>query len=115
MSTVAERVARGAALLDEKVPGWAERIDLAELDLSSCWRCVLGQLATSTEPDLEDGWILGRDLGLDGFDGRYGFDRYSDIEGIEDPAAMEPWSELTAEWRRVITERRARVLAGATT
>jgi hypothetical protein len=38
------RVKAGAALLDERMPGWAERIELAQLDLSSEWKCVLGQL-----------------------------------------------------------------------
>jgi hypothetical protein len=37
-------VARGAALLDEKLPGWHERIDLEILDLSETSVCVLGQL-----------------------------------------------------------------------
>lgn len=48
MATVEEnaaRVARGMALLDKERPGWRERIDVAKLDLSSCYACVLGQLA----------------------------------------------------------------------
>jgi len=109
MSTVAERVARGAALLDEKVPGWAGRISLGELDLSSCTFCVLGQLFAVdafVEPDWDSGYDLGRRvLDLEDDDDLHGFDRYY----------VEPWSELNAEWRRVITERTARVLAGATT
>lgn len=40
----AERVARGAALLDEKRPGWFRAVDLDGLELSSCEACVLGQL-----------------------------------------------------------------------
>ena len=43
-ATVAERVARGAALLDEKVPGWRERINLDTFAISSCERCILGQV-----------------------------------------------------------------------
>lgn len=39
-----ERVKRGAALLDKKYPGWADRIELDRLDLGSCTTCVLGQL-----------------------------------------------------------------------
>lgn len=42
-----ERVARGAALLDEKRPGWAERIDLPTLSMASDCMCVLGQLEGS--------------------------------------------------------------------
>lgn len=40
----AERVAAGADFLDHKVPGWAKRINPRALDVSSCVRCVLGQL-----------------------------------------------------------------------
>lgn len=38
------RVAKGAALLDKKRPGWARAIDLHTLSLGSCAHCVLGQL-----------------------------------------------------------------------
>lgn len=34
----------GAKFLDERVPGWADRIDLTELDIHSSETCVLGQL-----------------------------------------------------------------------
>ena len=37
-------VARGAALLDARRPGWESAIDLGRLDLSSSCACVLGQL-----------------------------------------------------------------------
>lgn len=39
-----EAARNGAAILDERVPGWASKIDLDELRLSSCTQCVLGQL-----------------------------------------------------------------------
>jgi hypothetical protein len=48
-TAVAQSVAAGAAFLDERMPGWPERIDLDKLDLSGCWRCVLGQLFDSPE------------------------------------------------------------------
>lgn len=38
------RAAKGAELLDDKVPGWAEKIGLATLMMWSCSWCVLGQL-----------------------------------------------------------------------
>lgn len=44
MDDYTERVARGAALLDEQEPGWAARIDVSRLDLESDCQCVLGQL-----------------------------------------------------------------------
>lgn len=39
-----DAVARGMALLDEKVPGWRKRIDLSTLDLSDPSFCIAGQL-----------------------------------------------------------------------
>lgn len=42
--TVQERVARGAAWLDEQKPGWEDLIDFDTLDLSSCSLCVVGQV-----------------------------------------------------------------------
>lgn len=42
--SLATRVRRGVALLDEKVPGWHQRIDVDRLFITSCERCVLGQL-----------------------------------------------------------------------
>lgn len=34
----------GAALLDEKLPGWADKIDLDAFVITSIYSCVLGQL-----------------------------------------------------------------------
>lgn len=39
------RVARGIALLDEKMPGWADKIDLDTLAISSGTHCVTAQLS----------------------------------------------------------------------
>lgn len=41
----AEAVAAGAQLLDEKLPGWWQKITLEELQLNDCSACVCGQLA----------------------------------------------------------------------
>lgn len=38
------RVAKGAAWLDEKQRGWERRINVAELMMSDCYECVLGQI-----------------------------------------------------------------------
>ena len=48
----AEAVAKGIQLLDEKVPGWHERIDLRDFDMSSGARCVLGQIYGTYEKGL---------------------------------------------------------------
>lgn len=58
MSDVVDRVARGAAWLDEKYPAWFEGIDLSTLDLGNCTRCVLGQVYTGVIPAAEQGQVL---------------------------------------------------------
>ena len=106
MSTIAERVAKGAALLDAEQPGWADRIDLDELELESCRHCVLGQLFSGGCPDPEA--CLGCEDGFEHVTNSrpeldfpaLGFDKSrTDGDGA--------YSELTAEWRRLISERRA--------
>ena len=100
MSAIAERVARGAALLDEKMPGWAERIDLNVLNLASSCRCVLGQLHPNLEaPD--DAYLDGLShLGVSTTDDSgYGFDTSDEDDGV--------YERLTAAWRELIESRRA--------
>jgi hypothetical protein len=105
MSTIAERVARGAALLDEREPGWWQRIDLGRLDIGSTCRCVLGQLWDDApelwfdeEPDDTNPYKRAlNELRLyHGKDEDLGFDR-------EDGEHYPP---LTAAWRELIEERR---------
>lgn len=38
------QIAKGIALLDEKYPGWEEKIDLSILDIGSGCECIVGQL-----------------------------------------------------------------------
>lgn len=64
MSTVAERVVRGAAWLDEKYPGWFLKIDLSILDLGNCTQCVLGQIYTGVIPAEEQGQVLAQAITL---------------------------------------------------
>lgn len=56
--TVPERVAWGAAWLDDHYPGWHAKIDLSILDISNCTRCVLGQVYTGVIPQAEQGQVL---------------------------------------------------------
>lgn len=58
MKAIEQRVADGAAWLDEKYPGWFDKIDLAILDLGSCTQCVLGQVYTGVIPEREKGQVL---------------------------------------------------------
>jgi hypothetical protein len=107
MTTVAERVAAGAAWLDQREPGWHDRINLSRLRMQSGCCCILGQLRS----DLSGNWsqllaAFGLELAFDGTGGDpevdLGFDRV--------PFSGEPdteWADLEAEWRRVIGQRRA--------
>lgn len=101
--TVADHVAAGVAFLDGNVPGWDLRIDLGELDLNHCNKCILGQLYG--DPSNDAAYLAeARELGIRGRLDDLGFeapDSYSEA-GLN--AAFD---ELTAEWARVITERRS--------
>ena len=60
------RVAKGAARLDERLPGWERRIDIGILSLGSCFDCIVGQLFKD-----ESAWpfsygIRALDMGVDG-------------------------------------------------
>ncbi len=90
MSAIAERVARGAALLDEKIPGWDKRIDLKTLNLGSCTECIVGQTRFYEV----------------GYDSAYGFDIIFEDER-RGPAAPHLYDDLTAAWRELIESRRA--------
>ncbi len=101
-----ERIARGAAFLDERAPGWRQRIDLEKLELSSCVACVLGQVSANADPY---GWREVRlGFGLD-FESAedHGFalsdDEYETVmEAIESADDMDVYDELTSEWRQYI-------------
>lgn len=41
---ITERVRRGATLLDQRIPGWREKISVDHLRMANCVNCVLGQL-----------------------------------------------------------------------
>lgn len=70
-SALAYRTASaGAAWLDEKVPGWAERIDLDRLSITSRWYCVLGQIEGHYDDALHRFGLVHEDamaLGFTGF------------------------------------------------
>lgn len=99
--------ARGAAFLDEHVPGWADRIDLAALDLDSCTKCVLGQLF--------DGSYVHAVNALDlGFEAQcaHGFDLWSGAPLDEDygntAVTPEDWNDLRNQWIDEVRQRRGR-------
>ena len=46
-----ERVALGAAWLDDAHPGWRDRVDIDRLDVGDSCDCVLGQALLADSPD----------------------------------------------------------------
>ncbi len=95
MSTITERVRRGAALLDEKRPGWWRDIDLGRLDIDSCSTCILGQIGGGKYGAYTSAMS---ELGLGDYeDVEYGFD--GDYPGA-----------LTEAWRDLIGQRLAQAV-----
>ena len=130
MSTVAERVERGAALLDVRDPGWwradvDRAIDLDRLDLGDGDVCVLGQRCpleavaayqARPESDYDDGDEHGRYSAYSEllFSGRWD-DRVRRVSLLEATHGhgfawmsgdRAEFDELTAAWRDLITRRR---------
>jgi hypothetical protein len=142
VSTIAERVAAGAAFLDEHDPEWwradVERaIDLVALNMESGRTCILGQrcpMETLTayvgytpdpdEPDDVDdlefryhayaGHISGIGAGRAV---REDMERWAVGHGFNRPfgGSRQEYDALTAEWKHVIAERRAEAVARAVT
>lgn len=109
-TTVKERVARGAALLDRIVPGWEKRIDLEKLDLASCEFCVCGQLANTSRSRFV------RERLEDPRDGYYVFLDYIKSKRKTDGESYEisdefgfstygSFSYLNRQWKNLIEER----------
>lgn len=92
MSTIKERVAAGAALLDERMPGWEQDVNPHTLDLSSPCHCVLGQIFGLYDHGVETMAQIPQFEAED-----QGFWTSSDSE----------YDELTSAWYLLIRERRA--------
>jgi len=106
---IAERVERGAALLDGQHPGWYRRIDLARLDLKDGCNCVVGQLGQVSRDDGERYLEEVAALGISDVKGEvaHGFE-------AEWPARIrDDYEPLTQAWRELITARLAADPAGA--
>lgn len=104
--TIEARVARGVALLDEKLPGWDRRIDLDKLDLASPCNCVLGQTWDEQSDDPDDPYFLHASRLFGRLDVQeevaHGFNS-THVLGVE---AVSEMNTLTAEWKCVILARR---------
>jgi hypothetical protein len=118
-----ENVQRGAALLDEKVPGWDKLIDLDTLRMSSCTSCIVGQVMLTTHADeigkyYSDSRVYARGLTILGVledEGDYdegdqaiGFNLYpeEDDDGEEVGPDDPDWAALGEAWKKLILARR---------
>jgi hypothetical protein len=125
MTGITERVALGAAFLDEHDRPWwradvENAIDLDKLSLASSEKCVLGQrcpletLAGYNRVQVDE---LTEDA--DGGDRYYAFG-HALMRAAGDPRPLfqwavrhgfadgsGQWSDLTAEWKRLLIERRS--------
>ena len=101
--TAAERVARGAVLLDEKRPGWPYQIDLSMLELWDSCRCVLGQLWDDEDAVLPAYWDGLDALGISDAPAQFGFTILAPGRDDEDAA----WAELDELWIAEIRRRTA--------
>jgi hypothetical protein len=95
------RVERGAALLDEKRPGWDGLIDLGRLDIQSSCNCVAGQLAGGS-------WAFSLTMeSLELEDEEEFADHGFEADGNDHPTIEADYAALTVAWRDLITGRRA--------
>lgn len=116
--TIKQRVQRGAEYLDAYVPDWVERIDLDELRMQMPCSCVLGQLVGDYDEVACQPWS--KQEHVDWINKQRRFERVGIPAVLTYPQAAargfhlpesqmqndNTWDRLTAEWRRVILERR---------
>jgi hypothetical protein len=107
MEEISQRVAKGAAFLDTKAPGWHDQIKLPTLNMSRLYDCILGQLF--------HGYFRGGEkLQLSDEDTQnLGFDAYDPTEQIQpvrsalrSPPLSEEYTALKAAWVTEIRKRR---------
>jgi hypothetical protein len=99
LPTYAAEVARGVALLDRQLPGWADRIDPGRLDPQSCDDDTLGQLYGHFDIGLDEltdlpTWDTWHTWAV-----RHGFACDADV-----PRSQE-WAQLTDAWRAELARR----------
>jgi hypothetical protein len=94
---VAERVAAGAAWLDEHRPGWWKRTDLDRLDVASERHCPIAQ---------EYGTYYRAPVFTHGLASALGFDCSAAANELGRAAEDFEFAELTETWRTLIEDRR---------
>lgn len=97
-----DRVASGAALLDMRLPGWSESINIETLNLQHSCLCVLGQLYGNFWR-IAAAWFGEPDPG--GTESaRFGFTVASDSRPWDE--RRHDWRILNNAWIEAITDRR---------
>lgn len=101
------RVERGAQLLDEIEPGWFQRIDLTDLDLSDPTCCVLGQIYEDFSNGVHVIEVRFPDVPHRFLDEAHDWyiETGFDIAGSE---SSEIFEELTVAWQALIQARNER-------
>ena len=107
--TARERAGRGAALLDERSPGWWRHLYPEGINMMFGDQCVVGAL----NPDvgyyamLEELGVLDEGECTEGTIVWYGFDVADDefSADVENPAARESYARLTDVWRVLVAGR----------
>lgn len=104
------RVNRGAKLLDEEIPGWADFVNMDDLHLDSCSKCVLGHIGRE-KYEINSTSIYGsmmNVLKLNAYEGiYYGFCRDIGMSGLCPSILADGDVEsLNAAWKNKILERR---------
>ena len=111
MSSITERVERGAALLDAKRPGWWRRINLRRLDIRSACDCIAGQLGGYSDTLRALGLLDGEEDVEHGFEA---IDPDGDVlAGEYHRLVQEDYAALTAAWHDLIGKRREGRLVSA--
>lgn len=98
MTKIPGNVLRGAAFLDEHLPGWDKKIKLDMLDLGNSCNCVLGQQSCARVTYKRYG-IVSKRLGIKPWgreSSRLGFTTWG----------RQSYSQLTAGWKALIAGRR---------
>jgi hypothetical protein len=98
-----DRVEKGAAFLDKVLPGWENKINVKELDLTFFSGCILGQLYGVPRANLaiKQNFEGAAELGF--------FLMPSETETA--PSVLEAYAPLTRAWVEEISRRRAPVIS----
>lgn len=107
MSAQQTFVHEGTLLMDRIDPSWFREIDLEQLDLWDCYKCVLGQRFGGFLEAVHGLRELGVDLPA-GYDERFDWmvDHGFESTRFADDTLTDGYANLTQLWRREILERR---------